>query len=80
MIRTGSSIELPAEVHRERDAWVASCPQLQVASQGSTAEEAMAMLREALDLFIEGCCEQGILHRVLEESGLRQQHLTCSSV
>ncbi|MXX62093.1 MAG: type II toxin-antitoxin system HicB family antitoxin [Holophagales bacterium] len=70
MTRTGLGIELPAEVRRERDAWVASCPQLQVASQGSTAEEAMTMLREALALFIEGCCEQGIMDRVLKESGL----------
>ena len=70
MIHTGLGIELPAEVHRERDTWVASCPQLHVASQGSTVEEAMAMLQEALALFIEGCCEQGILDRVLKESGL----------
>lgn len=73
MIPTGLGIELPAEVHRERVAWVASCPQLQVASQGSTAEEVMAMLREALALFIEGCCEQGILDHVLEESDLEVQ-------
>lgn len=70
MTRTGLSIEFPAEVHRERDTWVASCPQLHVASQGSSAAEAIAMLREALALFIEGCCEQGILDRVLAESGL----------
>ena len=70
MKRVGVDIEFPPEVHRERDAWVASCPQLHVASQGSTVEEAMAMLQEALNLFIEGCCEEGILDRVLEESGL----------
>ena len=73
MKRVGVSIKFPAEVHRERDTWVASCPQLHVASQGSTAEEAMAMLREALALFIEGCCEEGIMDRVLEESGLEVQ-------
>ncbi len=28
------------------------------------------MLQEAMALFIEGCCEEGILDRVLEESGL----------
>ena len=70
MKRAGANIEFPAEVHRERDAWVASCPQLHVASQGSTAEEATAMLQEALALFIEGCSEEEILERVLEESGL----------
>lgn len=71
--RTGVSIKFPAEVHRERTAWVASCPRLHVASQGSTAEEAMAMLREALVVFFEGCREEGILDRVLEESGLDVQ-------
>ena len=70
MKRVGVSIKFPAEVHRERDAWVASCPQLHVASQGSTPDEAMAMLQEALALFIEGCCEEGILESDLEESGL----------
>ena len=28
------------------------------------------MLQEAMALFIEGCCEEGIMDRVLEESGL----------
>ena len=70
MSRIGVNIKFPAELHREREAWVASCPQLHVASQGSTAGEAMAMLQEAVALFIEGCCEEGILDRVLEGSGL----------
>ncbi len=30
----------------------------------------MAMLQEALALFLEGCREEGILWSVLEESGL----------
>ncbi len=42
-----------------------------MASQGSTPEEAVAMLQEAMALFIEGCCEEGILDRVLKESGLK---------
>ena len=28
------------------------------------------MLQEAMALFIEGCCEEGIMDRVLDESGL----------
>ena len=73
MSKVGVGIKFPAEVHRERDVWVASCPQLHVASQGATVEEALAMLREALVLFIEGCCEEGIMDRVLQESGLEVQ-------
>ena len=64
------NIKLPAELHREREAWVASCPQLHVASQGSTPEEAWTMLQEATALFIEGWREEGIMDRVLEETGL----------
>ena len=66
--RTGVNIEFPVEVHRERAAWVASCPQLHVASQGSTAAEATVMLREALALFLEGCREEGILESVLRRA------------
>ena len=29
------------------------------------------MLQEAMALFIEGCCEEGILDRVLKKSGLK---------
>ena len=47
MSRVGVNIKFPAELHRERDTWVASCPQLHVASQGSTPREALAMLQEA---------------------------------
>ena len=70
MSRVGVNIKFPAELHRERNTWVASCPQLHVASQGATPREALAMLQEAMALFIEGCCEEGIMDRVLEENGL----------
>jgi len=45
---------LSAAVHRE-GAWLVSwCPELDVASQGRTVEEALANLREALELYLEG--------------------------
>lgn len=49
---------LTAVVHRESlsdetPMWVALCPELDVASQGETVEEARAMLREAVELFLE---------------------------
>ncbi len=34
----------------------------------------MVMLQEALALFIEGCREEGIVNRVLEESGVTLEH------
>lgn len=43
-------------LEREDGGFVALCPELDVASQGSTLEEAKANLREAVDLFFE-CAE-----------------------
>jgi predicted RNase H-like HicB family nuclease len=42
-----------AMIYREDDGYVALCPELDVASQGDSVEEASANLREALELFIE---------------------------
>ncbi len=45
--------ELTAIIEREGDGYVAICPEVDVASQGDTAEEARANLIEALELFFE---------------------------
>lgn len=42
-----------AILERERDMYVALCPELDIASQGATIEEATANLREAVALFLE---------------------------
>jgi len=42
-----------AILEREGDVFVALCPELDVASQGRTVEEATANLREAVELFLE---------------------------
>ena len=44
---------LTAVIEREGDGYVALCPQLDIASQGETIEEARANLTEALTLFFE---------------------------
>jgi predicted RNase H-like HicB family nuclease len=44
---------LTAIIERDDDLWVALCPELDIASQGSTVEEARANLREAIELFFE---------------------------
>jgi predicted RNase H-like HicB family nuclease len=41
-----------ALIQREADWYVALCPELDVASQGRTVEEARAMLEEAVQLFL----------------------------
>ena len=45
--------QLTAIVEREGDGYVALCPEVDVASQGSTVAEARDNLEEALTLFFE---------------------------
>ena len=42
-----------AIVEREGDGYVSLCPELDVASQGKTVEDAVANLKEAVELFLE---------------------------
>jgi len=44
---------LTALIEREGDGFVALCPELDIASQGDSLEEARDNLREALELFFE---------------------------
>ena len=44
---------LTAVVHQEDDLFVAECPEVGVASQGTTIQEAIANLREAAELYLE---------------------------
>ncbi len=45
--------QLAAIINREGDGYVSLCPELDIASQGCTVEEARENLREALSLFFE---------------------------
>jgi len=42
-----------AIIEREEDGYVALCPELDIASQGNTVEEARRNLTEAIELFFE---------------------------
>lgn len=42
-----------AMIYREDGGYVALCPELDVASQGDSIEDASANLREAVELFLE---------------------------
>jgi predicted RNase H-like HicB family nuclease len=44
---------LAATIWRENEGFVALCPELDVASQGDSIEEARANLQEAVELFLE---------------------------
>ena len=45
--------QVTAVIEREGDGYVSLCPELDVASQGTSVEEARLNLREALELFLE---------------------------
>jgi len=59
--------ELTAIIEREGDGHVSLCPELDVASQGETIEEAHANLIEALELFFETASEEEVKQRLHNE-------------
>jgi predicted RNase H-like HicB family nuclease len=56
-----------AIIQREGDGFVALCPELDVASQGSTIETARENLREALELFFECASAKEVQQRFGDE-------------
>jgi len=62
-----SRCSLTAFVEREGDGFVSLCPELDIASQGQTVEEASANLREAVELFLECADTQEIKDRLTGE-------------
>ncbi len=53
-----------AIIEREGDGYVALCPELDVASQGDSVEEARANLREAVELLLETADQSEIEQRL----------------
>ncbi len=64
-----SRISLEINVFKERDVYVALCPELNVSSFGDEIESAKESLREALEAFLEECEAMGTLQEVLEDAG-----------
>ena len=54
---------MTAIIEREDDGFVAFCPNLDIASQGASIEEARANLIEALTLFLESASPSEIARR-----------------
>jgi predicted RNase H-like HicB family nuclease len=48
-----AEVQFTAAISHEGDWYVARCLQVEVASQGQSVEEALANLREALELYFE---------------------------
>ncbi len=55
MLATGSlaKMQFAAVITKEETLYVALCPELDVASQGETIEEALGNLKEAIELYLD---------------------------
>jgi predicted RNase H-like HicB family nuclease len=59
--------QMTAFIEREGDGYVSLCPELDIASQGSSIEEARDSLREALELFFETASPEELRTRLHDE-------------
>ena len=59
--------QFTAIIEREENQYVALCPELDIASQGKTVEQARLNLLEALELFFETASPQEIDERLHNE-------------
>jgi predicted RNase H-like HicB family nuclease len=67
---------LTAVLTREGNGFVALCPELDIASQGDSVEEAKSNLREAVELFFECASEQEVKERLSSESFISAMEVT----
>lgn len=61
--------DLPIQIIKEKDGYSSICPVLNIASQGKTVEEALEMIKEAIEIFFEDLIENGNLEEVLQDCG-----------
>lgn len=59
--------QFTAIIEREDESYVALCPELDIASQGKTVEEARLNLKEAIELFFEAASPQEVRERLHDE-------------
>ncbi|MFN3533559.1 MAG: type II toxin-antitoxin system HicB family antitoxin [Candidatus Brocadia sp.] len=60
-------MKLTAIIEREGKGYVSLCPELDIASQGETIEQARDNLREALELFFETASSEEVNQRLHAE-------------
>ena len=61
-------LQLTAVIEREGDGYVATCPEVDVVSQGDTVEQARLNLLEAVEGFFEAASPSEIQRRVKRQS------------
>jgi predicted RNase H-like HicB family nuclease len=65
-------MKLTAIIEREGNGYVSLCPELDIASQGDTIEQARDNLQEALELFFECASTDEIRSRLKSEVYITQ--------
>jgi len=66
---------LSVVIKREREGYSSWCPELDVASQGDSIEEARKNLQEAVELHVETMVQNGDLQALLDKLGLTTKDL-----
>ena len=61
------NFQFTAIIEREGDGFVSLCPELDIASQGNTIEEAKSNLKEAVEFFFEEASSKEIEQRFRQE-------------
>ena len=65
-------MKLTAIIEREGDGYVSLCPELDIASQGDSVEQARDNLHEALELFFETASPEEVKLRLHDEIFITQ--------
>jgi len=69
VIKVQINIKLPFKITKGAKWFLASCPILDVHSQGETEKQAKKNLIEAISLFLASCFQRGTLDEVLKKCG-----------
>ena len=62
-------------VRKERMGYAAWCPELDIASQGHTFDEARKNLKEAVEVYVETVLGDGNINELLEKLGLTKDDI-----
>ena len=63
-----------AVIWKENEGYVSKCPELGTASCGDSFDEALANLREAVELYLENAKQLGIIEEVEESLTTREKY------
>jgi predicted RNase H-like HicB family nuclease len=72
------TMQLSAIVNEEGDGYVSLCTELDIASQGSTIEAALANLKEAVEGFLEVADAEEIRERLKKPSLITHIEVACA--